>query len=355
MRLPPRPSCRLRQGRSLGWCVVRGPRAGTRRRKGRGVGLVRQSSRRGGGGICRHASLGAALPHRQRAHRPGTCRLGGGGTEVCLPVQAWLVWSAARDDWGRGQRRALAALAGVTVAMAPLAGLDGLGLLYVLAALVLIALGRPWSLLVFVALVLVPMPVALATEHWEWASYFTLGVPLAAVVWLIRAAEQLQAARSALAEQAVVGERLRVDGELRHTVGAALEAIAGQGDHATALAANYPSATAQQLQALVGAARRTLADPRRMVSRYQQASLRGELEAAVSLLAAAGLQPRLVVASGDLPDRLDQAAQAMLRRDLTRLLDQESARSMVTITVARRTGGVQVELRSTSSDPAARK
>lgn len=281
-------------------------------------------------------------------------------TLLCLPVQVWLVWSAARDNWGRRQRWALVAMAVLIIAIVPVVGLDGLGTLYILAALLLATLRLPWSLLVFAALMLVPTPVAQAAGQPQWASYFTLGVllagvPLAVVVGLVRTARQLAAARSALAQQAVIRERLRIDGELRHTVGAALEAIAGQGDHAAALAANYPSATAQQLQALVGAARRTLADPRRMVSRYQQASLRGELEAAVSLLAAAGLQPRLVVASGDMPDRLDQAAQAMLRRDLTRLLDQESARSMVTITVARRTGGVQVELRSTSSDPAARR
>jgi two-component system, NarL family, sensor histidine kinase DesK len=110
---------------------------------------------------------------------------------------------------------------------------------------------------------------------------------------------------------------------------------------------------AQELHALVGTARRTLAAARRMVTRYQESSLRAELETTATLLAAAGIQTRMVLPPDVLPDRLDQAARAMLRRDLARLLGQEPARSMVTITVARRDQGLQVELRPDSTDPAA--
>jgi len=65
-------------------------------------------------------------------------------------------------------------------------------------------------------------------------------VTLAVVVWLVRAARHLEAARTALAQQAVIGERLRIDGELRRTVGAALEAIAVQGERANTLADTDP-------------------------------------------------------------------------------------------------------------------
>jgi two-component system sensor histidine kinase DesK len=279
-------------------------------------------------------------------------------TVLCLPVQVWLVWSAARDSWGRGQRWTLAAMAVLIIAMVPVAGVDGLGAVYVLAALVLVTLRPPWSLLGFAALAVTPAAVALAAGHRQWASYFTLGVllaavPLAVVVSLIRAARQLQAARSALAQQAVIRERLRIDGELRQTVGAALEVITTRGDHASALAAGDPPVAAQELHALVGTARRTLGAARRMVTRYQESSLRAELETTATLLAAAGIQTRMVLPPDVLPDRLDQAARAMLRRDLARLLGQEPARSMVTITVARRDQGLQVELRPDSTDPAA--
>jgi two-component system, NarL family, sensor histidine kinase DesK len=279
-------------------------------------------------------------------------------TLLCLPVQVWLVWSAARDVWERGQRWALAAMAVLILAMVPLAGFDGLGAVYVLAALVLITLRPPWSLLGFASLAVTPAAVAVASGHQQWASYFTLGVllaavPLAVVVSLIRAARQLQAARSALAQQAVIRERLRIDAELRQTVGAALEAITSQGDRALALADGDPPTTAQELAALVGAARRTLAAARRMVTRYQEVSLRAELETTAALLAAAGIQARLVLPPEGPPDRLDQAARAMLRRDLARLLSRESALSVVTITVVCRDRGVQVELRPDRTDPAA--
>jgi two-component system sensor histidine kinase DesK len=278
-------------------------------------------------------------------------------TVLYLPVQVWLVWSAARDVRGRGQGWALAAMAALIIGMVPVAGLDWLGAFYILAALVLITLRLPWSLLMFAALVVAPVPVAFQAGHPQWASYFTLGVPIAAVplavvVWLVRAARQLQAARSALAQQAVVRERLRIDGELRQTLGAALEAVAMQGDRAGSLVASDPAATAQELHALVDAARRTLSEARRMVTRYQQRSLRGELETAATLLAAAGIQTRMVLPPGDLPDRLDQAARARLRRDLARLLSRGSARSTATITVVHHHGRVRVELRSDGTDPA---
>ena len=64
-------------------------------------------------------------------------------TLLCLPVQVWLVWSAARDNWGRRQRWALAAMAVLIIAIVPVAGLDGLGTLYVLAALLLVTLRPP--------------------------------------------------------------------------------------------------------------------------------------------------------------------------------------------------------------------
>jgi signal transduction histidine kinase len=166
-------------------------------------------------------------------------------------------------------------MAALIIAIVPVAGLDGLGTLYILAALMLATLRPPWSLLVFAALMLVPTPVAQAAGQPQWASYFTLGVllaavPLAVVVGLVRAARQLEAARSALAQQAVIRERLRIDGELRQTVGAALEEITVQGDRAGALAGGDPPAAARELGALVGAARRTLAAARRMVTRYQR-------------------------------------------------------------------------------------
>jgi hypothetical protein len=267
------------------------------------------------------------------------------------------VWSAARAASGRAQRWALAALAAVTIGMVPVVGVGWLGTLYELAALVLVSLRPPWSLLAFAALWATPTPVAVALGHPQWASYFTLGVPFAAVplavvVWLVRAARQLQAARLTLADEAVVRERLRIDGELRRTVGAALEAIAAQGDRTGGLVAGDPAAAAGQLRALVGAARRTLADARGMVTRYQEVSLRAELETAATLLGAAGIQARLVLPPGGLPDTVDEGARVALRRDLACLLGDDQAPARVTIMVTRHDGRIRLALRADGAGPA---
>ena len=279
-------------------------------------------------------------------------------TLLSMPVQVWLVWSAARAVWGRGQRWALAALAALILAIAPLAGVAWLGTFYVPAALVLIVLRPPWSLLGFAALVVVPAPVAMLAGQLQLVIYFTLGVlvvaaTLAVMMWLARAARHLEAARAMLAQQAVIGERLRIDGELRQTVGAALEAIAVRGKRAGALATSDPQGAARELHDLVGAARQTLTTARQLVTRYQEVPLHAELEATAALLAAAGIQAHLALPPERLPDRLDAAGRAMLRRDLARLLGQEPARSAVTITITRRDGGIQVELRPGGADPAA--
>ena len=252
----------------------------------------------------------------------------------------------------------LAALVALILAIAPLAGVAWLPSFFVPAVLVLITLRPPWSLLGFAALVMTPASTAMLLGRSQLVIYFILAVPvtavtLAVVVWLVRAARHLEAARTALAQQAVIGERLRIDGELRRTVGAALEAIAVRGKRAGALAASDPQGAARELEALVRAARQTLATARQLVTRYQEVPLHAELEATVTLLAAAGIQARLALPPEQLPDRLDAPGRAMLRRDLARLLGQEPARSAVTIIVARRNGGIQVELRPGGDDPAA--
>ena len=279
-------------------------------------------------------------------------------TLLSMPVQVWLVWSAARDVWGRGQRWALAALVALIIAIAPLAGVAWLPSFLVPAVLVLISLRPPWSLLGFAALVMTPVSTAMLLGRSQLVIYLILAVPvtavtLAVVVWLARAARHLEAARTTLAQQAVIGERLRIDGELRRTVGAALEAIAVQGERTTTLADTDPHGAARELEALVRAARQTLTTARQLATRYQEVPLHAELEATVALLAAAGIQARLAMPPERLPDRLDAAGRAMLRRDLARLLGQEPTRSAVTITVARRNGGIQVELRPGGADPAA--
>jgi two-component system, NarL family, sensor histidine kinase DesK len=288
---------------------------------------------------------------------PGRASTAVAVTLACLPVQVWLVWSAARDHLGRAQHWALAALALLVAAAVPLGGVDLLGAAYVLGALVLITLRPPWSLAAFAALAAAPVAVAVPAGQPQWASYFVLGVligavPLAVVVWLVRSARQLEVARLALAEQAVIGERLRIDAELRQTVAAALERIADQAERAGRLAASDPPAAAAELGGLVGAARGTLAEARRMIRRYRKSSLHDELTAAATLLAAAGIQARLDLPTQGPPAALDQAARSRLGGELARLLNLGPGQPTATITVTDLPEGIRVEPRPGGTGPA---
>lgn len=267
-----------------------------------------------------------------------------------LPVQVWLVLSATRGSAGRWQWLGLVAMAAVMFAMLPVVGVGWVGILYVLAALVLVSVRLPWSLLLFAALVATPAPASFALGQPEWAAYFTVGmlvyaVALAVGIRLIRAVRELQDARVALAEQAVVRERLRIDEEVRESVGAGLAAIAARGRQASEIAARDPSAAVRDMRALVDDSRRTLAEARRMVTRYREASLLSELKTAATLLSAAGIRTRLEVPS-NLPGEWDERDRAALRREVARLIGETTPPTTVTIAVAPLNGRPRIELRA---------
>jgi two-component system sensor histidine kinase DesK len=200
-------------------------------------------------------------------------------------------------------------------------------------------------------------PLAIALGDPEWAPYLAAtvvwrGGAVFVLVWLVGATRRLQAAREALAEEAVARERLRMDRELRSTLGAALEAIAAKGQQAAALAVQDPTLAEGELEGLVEGSRRTLADARRLVNGYQQPSLRAELESATILLTAAGIHTRVVLAAGELPERLEAAPRAALRAAVARLLRDDAARHCA-ITVTSEGRRVRLELRSDGAGPAA--
>jgi two-component system, NarL family, sensor histidine kinase DesK len=176
---------------------------------------------------------------------------------------------------------------------------------------------------------------------WQGASLFVL-------VWLLGATRRLQAARLALAEEAVAQERLRLDGELHRTLGAALETIVATGQQAAGLVRRDPAAAASALETLVERSRATLAEARRVVTSYQEVSLRAELDTAATLLLAGGVQTRLVLPPGDLPEKVDTASRSALQTAVTRLLRDGSVRHC-TITVTQREGRVRLALRSGTS------
>jgi two-component system, NarL family, sensor histidine kinase DesK len=277
-------------------------------------------------------------------------------TACFLPLHEWLVVSAARNLRPRGRGWAAVAEAAVIIGTFPLVGVDWLGALYPLATLVLITVRVPWSLLLFTVLATVPAPMLVGTGHREWAVYFTVGLltfgpSVAVLVWLLAKVRELQAARLALAETAVVRERLRIDDDLRETVGAELAAMTAQGDRAAALATRDPAATARELDALVESSRRTLARARRMVRQYQKPSLDAELDSAATLLSTAGVTTRVVLPTGLTIDAVPESLHAALHSGTARLLGDGSVRNC-TIEISRKAGEIRLEMRTDGGDAA---
>jgi signal transduction histidine kinase len=274
-----------------------------------------------------------------------------------LPLHVRHVWFAARATRPPGGTWTLAAMVVIVIGVLPLAGDAWVMEFSWLAVSVLIVVRRPWSYVIAVGLVAATLPAAqLVGDPRHAVSWYTLaaacrGVTLFVLVWLAAAIQRLLGARLALAEEAVTRERLRIDGELRQTLGAALELIIVGGQRAAAQVGGDRAAVEAELRALIEGARTTLARARSVVRSYQQVSLRAELDSAVALLSAAGIQTRLSLPRGDLPDTSEEALRAELRAALVRLLRDDTVPRACVIVVTREDGQTRLELRADRGSP----
>jgi two-component system sensor histidine kinase DesK len=213
-------------------------------------------------------------------------------TACYLPLHVRHVWYAVRGARPPGGGWTLAVMAVVVIGALPVVGTSWLVAFPILAVSVLVVVRPPWSLLAVAALVAAPAPITIAAGHAYWAPYYTAsliwqGASLFVLVRLVGAARRLHAARLALAAQAVARERLRIDGELQRTLGAALVAILATGERAGQLAGTDAAAAREALGSLVDGSRAALAEARRMVSRYQdvvEPGSRAALRAAIAEL-----------------------------------------------------------------------
>ncbi|GAA2866753.1 hypothetical protein GCM10020220_065140 [Nonomuraea rubra] len=247
-------------------------------------------------------------------------------TAVYLPLHLRHVWYAARAHRPPLGGWSLVAMTAVILGATPLAGNMWPRAYTALVVSFLLVLPAPWSYLGYVVVVAAAAPVAHALGlSWTAAPWLTFSVlggsaALLLLVWLAAALTRLQAAREALAQRAVMQERRRIDDDLRHSLGSALESIAARGDRAASIAKSEPAAAAADLTGLAQESRRTLAEARRRVRGYRQPSLRAELETAASLLTAAGIATRLDLPHGGIPDTIAPRSRGALRATVTRLL-----------------------------------
>jgi two-component system, NarL family, sensor histidine kinase DesK len=328
----------------------------------------RQKERQQAGGFIRLATAGAVgcsivLPLLELARilggsapSTGHATLALVATACYLPLHVRHVWYAARGSRPAGAGWTLTAMAVVILGALPVIGTSWLTALHALAVSVLIVVRPPWSLLAVASLVAATAPLAVAFGDPQWAAFSTVsvvwrGAAVFVLVWLVGATRRLEQARLLLAEQALAHERLRIDGELRRTLGAALEAIAASGRRASLLPAEDAATLEDELRVLVQGSREALAQARRTIRGYQRPSLRAELDSTAALLTAAGIQTRLQLPRGALPDTVDAAPRAVLRAAVARLLRDDAARHCW-IVVTRQDGRVQLELHADGTGPA---
>jgi signal transduction histidine kinase len=245
----------------------------------------------------------------------------------------------------------LVALAAIVCAAVPVAGSHWLPVFAVVAASAMLVLPWPRSLLVALALavaqaplaVLVDSPVPAAASYYVFTLWWRASV-LFVPIWLLRAWRQLSAARDALAEKAVVDERLRIDRDVRSSIGSALETIAAQADMAADRAGTEPAQAGHHIRAAVEVSRRASADARRLLGSYRSPSLGEEVDAAAALLAAAGIDTSVELAGADRALPADPQVRSALRRATAAALHDDAARSCV-IRVTRHNGPAGLDVR----------
>lgn len=295
---------------------------------------------------------------------------------LLTPLLWWALWTGVHDRRPRYLGWLFAAIIAVEIGGTVAVGVDWLPAYHTLMVLALIYLPLPWALIpygvVWLAVLVLPSlfghPQETLFHGWGGLAGGLMG---AVVFWLLQAYQRLLTARAALANEAIVSERVRIDAELEQTLGTALREVVTHADRAgQAVDAAEPEAAQSEaaqsdvagtsdlvdtadvadsrgeLTAMVGVSRAALTETRQLVRRFQSTSPRDELNTAVGLLAAAGVRTELDLPAGDPPGTADQI-RPVLRAELARVLARDDIRECV-ITAYPADDGVRVEF---TTDP----
>ncbi|MFC7548650.1 sensor histidine kinase [Plantactinospora sp. GCM10030261] len=175
----------------------------------------------------------------------------------------------------------------------------------------------------------------MAAGGWLWVvayGLYALGVSVAGAAalflsaWLTRALAELSAARAALAEAAVQGERRRILRDLHDLLGQSLSAVSLKGDLALRLLPRDPEAARAEMIGLVSVARTAIRDARTVARDTRRVSLRTEIDGAVALLAAAGVQADVRLAEEPMSSQVEELLAWAVREGTTNMLRHSEAR-----------------------------
>jgi signal transduction histidine kinase len=201
-------------------------------------------------------------------------------TVLLLPLHVWHLRHGLRGERPPGSHRTLAVMAVVHAAALWWIGPIWCYMLAMLATSALIVLRPPWSWAVLAGCATAPL-VLLNVDlggpafwltwglQWQYLSYsvvFRCSI-LFALIWLVAAAHQLAISRSALADEAVEGERRRVESEVRESLERHMQTLAPAASRARAAVA-YPDVEVPlaALRDTVALSREALVDLRTIIA-----------------------------------------------------------------------------------------
>jgi two-component system sensor histidine kinase DesK len=161
--------------------------------------------------------------------------------------------------------------------------------------------------------------------------------------WLVRVLNDLETARTELAELAVARERLRVSRDLHDLLGQSLSAVSLKGDVALRLLRTDTAAARAEIDSLTRVARQALHDVRAVTRDEHGVSLAAEIDAASALLGAAGIVTEVDVDLPDLAHPTEEVLAWAVREGATNTLRHSQA-STWAVTGTRRAGRVVLEI-----------
>lgn len=169
------------------------------------------------------------------------------------------------------------------------------------------------------------------------------GAALYGSVRLAGILDDLFAARTDLAEQALARERFRVSRDLHALLGQSLSAVSLKGDLAIRLLPSDPAAARREIESLTGVARSALHGMRAVARDEHDVSLHAEAESAGAVLDAAGIRTRIAADLPGLAPGLDAVLGWEVREGATNILRHSEATTCA-ITAHRQDGTVRLEM-----------
>ncbi|WP_156754433.1 sensor histidine kinase [Actinokineospora pegani] len=151
------------------------------------------------------------------------------------------------------------------------------------------------------------------------------GLVVFGLTWLRSLAEELQAARSELADMAVTRERLRFARDLHDLLGFSLSAVTLKSELTLRLVERDPERAQQELAGIVDISRQALADVRSVASAYRELAVEEEVAAARALMTAANIDVTVRMQDLELAPAARTTLATVLREGVTNLLRHSDA------------------------------